>query len=509
MAQLNIGGHTLTVDDAILSLPKDEQQKVIESILSDSKVKDLLSKGGTTIPANQMSAWESAKEGFMDPYVGLGQFREHAAGRDVTAVDRSVVQREEDLSRRGIDPVARLGGSIANPLNLMTAGATEGASLAGAPALARLGLGAASGGSAAVMQPVTGEDFGTEKAIQAGAGTAAGAALGHLGTIGERTRPPLRETIGAARSGLYDIATASTSEFNRNRIADLADTIENNLQSRPPFFRDRFAPETFAAIRELRNMPWLQPGLHPTVADLDQVLQLLTHATRAVDGRERQAAGMAQQMITDYLRNPPAAAIRSGDPQRDAATLLEARRLHRIDKRTESIENAERQARMRTASTGYGGNINNVTRQEARKLLTGGDRRNWSDEDVEGLEAVVDGSFTNNTLRFIGKWAPATPLSGMAAVWEAAKGNYDIAATLAVAGFAAKKAADVGTIRALRDQAARLARSSGFPDRPPAAGMIPLRAAPVLAPAAGVASGDIADPLGQDALMKRVDDVLR
>lgn len=498
MAQLTVGGHSLTVDDKILSMPKDQQQKVIDEILSDSKVQDLLSKGGTVIPSNQMSAWESSKEGFLDPHIGVEQMHRHASGGDAAAYDEYVRNREQELQRRNIQPAARFAGSVANPLNLITGVMTEGASLAGVGALPRAGLGGISGAIGAATEPVTGEDFATEKGVQTAVGTVGGAAAGHLGTIGEATRAPLRETVGAVRSHLYDQVTRSGSELNRPMVSNLANSILNNLQSRPPFFRERFAPETFDAIRELRDMPWLQPGLHPTVADIDQAQQVLKHALMSPDSRERAAATVAQDMLSNWLDNIPPGAIRSGSPQRDAATLREAQRLHRVDKRVESVENAERAARLRTQSTGIGGNINNVTRQEARKLLTGREGRRWNDEDVEGLEAIVNGSWTNNALRFIGKWAPSGPVSGITAGGVALSGHWDAAALVAMAGFAAKHLGDVGTTRALRAQADRLLRSSGLPDRPAAGWQQPLRGAPALAPAAGVASGQAIDALGPD-----------
>ena len=455
------------------------------------------------IPSPDMGFMESAKEGFMDPYVGVEQMHRHASGGDAASYDEYVRAREENLRQRGVQVGSRFVGGMANPLNLMTAAATEGGSLAAGPAL-RVGLGAAGGAAGAAMEPVTGGDFGIEKGAQVAGGAVTGGALGRLGTEGTRTRPPLRETVGTVRTNLYDTVARSGSELNRPMVANLADTILNNLQSRPPFFRERFAPETFDAIRELRDMPWLQPGMHPTVADVDQAQQVLKHALMSPDSRERAAATVAQDMLSNWLDNIPPGAIRSGNPRRDAATLSEAQRLHRVDKRVEAIETAERQARTRTGSTGIGGNINNVTRQEARKLAQGKEGRRWSDEEQEALEAIAEGSFTNNTLRFIGKWAPSGPVSSIGAIGTWAAGHPDLAATLAVAGFAAKHAGDVGTTRALRAQASRLLRSSGLPDEPTPAYMRPFIAAPAFSPAAGQLSADAVD-----ALAPYVDDALR
>lgn len=440
-----------------------------------------------------MGFLESAKEGFMDPYVGLQQTSRHAGAPDAAAYDQYVRAREQNLTQRGVDEFPRFLGSLVNPMTLMTEVGTGGAGALAGP-VGRTIAGAIGGLEGAVMRPAAGTDFNIEKGVQAGTGLVTGAGLGALGGLASRTRPP-REAVRAAAGNLYDAATASTGEIQRTQVQNLSDLVRNNLTSRPPFFRERFAPQTFAALDELRDMPWLAGGRHPTVADVDQVLQVLTLAERSPDGRERQAAGMAKEMVSDWLRTVPPGAIRSGNVQREADTLLEARRLHRIEKRVESVESAQRDARLRTKSTGAGTNINNATRQEARKLLRGVEGRRWSDEETEELESVVEGSNLNNTLRFIGKYAPSGPVSGITAMSLAMSGHLDAGVALGLAGFAAKKAADVGTQRALQAQAARLLRTSGIPDEAVPAFLRPFIIAPGLSPIAGDIAADVVDAL--------------
>jgi hypothetical protein len=85
-------------------------------------------------------------------------------------------------------------GSAMSPVNYMIPGGT------GANALARIGLAARTGATAAATQPVTsGDNFGVEKAKQAGIGAFAGTVVG---TAGEAIGAIARPVIASVRSGI-------------------------------------------------------------------------------------------------------------------------------------------------------------------------------------------------------------------------------------------------------------------------------------------------------------------
>ena len=141
----------------------------------------------------RMGMLESAKEGFMDPFIGIEQMHRHASDpANAASYDEYVRNREHRLQEQGIYGLPRFAGEMVSPTNLITmpfAGA-EGV-IAGMGPLARSAVGGAVGGG---TMPVTGGE--QERMLNTALGAAEG--LG-LGWAGERARAPMAPTVATIR----------------------------------------------------------------------------------------------------------------------------------------------------------------------------------------------------------------------------------------------------------------------------------------------------------------------
>jgi hypothetical protein len=148
-------------------------------------------------PGIATSLWQGLLHGLGNPAAAMRQLGSRApgapavTGEDPQAADAAIRQRDQDY--RGPyapGPGKPLSPARANPTAAgigeflgeaaMTIPLALGASRGGAAA--RVGIGAATGGAAGALNPVTSErDFWTEKAAQTGLGAAVGGALGGAG----------------------------------------------------------------------------------------------------------------------------------------------------------------------------------------------------------------------------------------------------------------------------------------------------------------------------------------
>jgi hypothetical protein len=178
-------------------------------------------------PSNAPTPWSRFKMGAMDPLYGGAQVGARMMAQpgggdpmaalapaqpDETAeVDKAVNDREtayqeqrhqaavgaNDPEAVGMQPRGvdwwRLAGNVASPFNLAAGAGSPGSSL-GEAAI----LGAGRGALTAAMQPVTGDNFGAQKAAQIGMGAGAGTLFSPVGRLVAGSRPADVSTLANA-----------------------------------------------------------------------------------------------------------------------------------------------------------------------------------------------------------------------------------------------------------------------------------------------------------------------
>ena len=206
---------------------------------------------------------------------------------------------------------------------------------------------------------------------------------------------PTVEALKNATDAAYARARGSNLEIQPSSTENLANDIKTDLLKRG--FRDINEPKTFAAVDELKN----PPGATVQVADVEQPRRVLNNiGPETSDGK---AAGIARKAIDTYLENVPPQDVVSGNPAGVASNLREARGNYSAAKRAELIDEAVHKAELNASSAGSGANLDNAIRQQLKIIAKNPDAlRGFSDEEIRQLERAVKGTWTGNTLRFIG-----------------------------------------------------------------------------------------------------------
>jgi len=169
---------------------------VVTNVPEGTTKAELFAKVGMPMPrepAPEKSFGQRFIQGIYDPVVGAGQIADRLLVNPIRQMISPGATSMEDVVKYGAGDIggpsgtdgfdgARLLGNLANPMSWMGPGR-------GVQALA--GSGAVQG----AMQPVEGDNFWTNKAMQVGVGAGVGAALGKV--VGPQVRPGVRELQAA------------------------------------------------------------------------------------------------------------------------------------------------------------------------------------------------------------------------------------------------------------------------------------------------------------------------
>jgi hypothetical protein len=193
--------------------------------------------------------------------------------------------------------------------------------------------------------------------------------------------------------------------------------------------------------------------IHTTLKGLDTTRKVVKSAGDSLVKGEQALAGKIAERIDDLVArlDQPGNAI-MGDAAKGAEAIKEARALWHQQSKAQLIDNAIEGAKLRAATTGSGGNVENAIRQELRKLLTNRKTaRAFNREEKAAIMRAASGSTAQNMMRQLGKLAPSGVVSmglggGIGATIGTAVG-MPMAGMVAVPalGALAKAASDRGT----------------------------------------------------------------
>lgn len=260
----------------------------------------------------------------------------------------------------------------------------------------------------------------------------AGMALGRtpaskpaMTTVEKAVIPSQEEAKAAAKTG-YTTAFGEDIKINPRAVTEVNANIMQELDAEN--FLDITAPQTFAVID--RTLP---KGRGATVNEIEAVRQKLGNVSSSP--RDMYAASLARQKISEYLSNLAEKDVTGpGDVKLATGALKDARANYAAAMRSEVITDAIATGDLRAASTGKGMNIDNVIRQNIRKIvekIDNGKLRGWTAEERDALENVVSGGKISNLLRYMGGFAPT---SVVAAIPGLVKGHALAAAQMSMFG---------------------------------------------------------------------------
>lgn len=375
-----------------------------------------------------------------------------------TTVEEERAETERARKRAGgAGVVSELIGGVAPVSKLASGAAALGGAARGVPAFGDIlaspwTTGAAAGAAAGGLQAVgEGRDPTTGAALGAAAGLggkalgdiAASAAKGVTGLFAAHPVIPTTAALKATAQGLYDAAEQAGVIINDKATSRLASDIKQTMAD---FAYDPATEPMGAAV--IRTLNRAEATGNVTLKGLDS-LRKIAGKLRASDKPSEQALGA--RIVSDI--DEFATGLKPGDlvtgDLGGVRDLEAARTVWRRAAKSSDLAEAMEKAELRAGGSGSGGNINNTTRQELRKLLQSS--KSWTPDEKEALRSAIEGKPTANLLRLVGKMSPEG--NGLMLTMHALAGTATggTTAPLAVSGLAAKRLSDYLTAAAVKD----------------------------------------------------------
>jgi hypothetical protein len=331
--------------------------------------------------------------------------------------------------------------------------------------------GTAIGGATALTSPeevgLTPEEFAQAKTNKANVGMAIGGGLPIVG----KTLSTLNTATGLNLG--KKLAETPSQGFLENKASELfKEARDSGVQLDPKQFG-----MTMANIgKELRNEGY-DPRLYPKIGvaidelkninttkdfnELNTLRKFIMGAQKSVDPEERRLATMLKSEFDSYIANIPDSAVTGGSKE-GLSAWKEARdtytKLSKADIFDEMIEKAKTQKNVLTQS-----GTENALFKELRKLAENPKRmRLFTQAEQDAIQKAAEGGSVQNLMRFMGRFTPTGPVSGMFA-GGAMLANPALAIPFEVASLASR----AGATKIRKDDVTKLAammRSGKMPE---------------------------------------------
>lgn len=306
--------------------------------------------------------------------------------------------------------VAEIAGSLAPVSRAAKAVEAGGAALRpilGSAATNPYAQAAATGsGLGAASAVANDQDIATGAGLGAGAGLG-GQAIGGLlsrgvggiaGMFNKAPPAPTAQELRDAASAAYKASEDAGVIVNKEGAGRLAGDVKTMLAD---FGYDPFQqPAARGVVKTLARLP----EENITLKGLDILRRNANNLRMSNNRGERKLGGMVVGKIDEFASGLQPGEIMSGDAPEAVGLLNQARELYKRSAKASELETAVEKAAKRAASTGTGGNVENATRQELRKIVDRG--RSWTPDERAALEREVQGTLPRNVLRSVGGLSP-------------------------------------------------------------------------------------------------------
>lgn len=250
------------------------------------------------------------------------------------------------------------------------------------------------------------------------------------------------EQVKQAATNAFEEVKKARVGFKPNAINEMVNDAYNVIDE--DLITEVQAPSTFLALKKLGK----GSGDIANILGIREKLQEITPK----EGKDFIAAIHAKRAIDNLLENAPPKDIAFGDPQYASALLKHGRGNWRVFRNAELMQDAKTLAEHRAATSGTGANTINAYRQEFRKILDNDKKSRYLPEPVKNkIEELVMGTTPTNRARYVSKWAPSGPVSGLPMFLAALAGHFDWATGIGLAGWLAKHLGTYLTRKQIRE----------------------------------------------------------
>lgn len=261
---------------------------------------------------------------------------------------------------------------------------------------------AAAAPSAAAAQTV-GEVTGSPTAgMVAGMGTGAAFGVG-----AKQPFAPTREELAAKSTQLFERAKESGVMFNAPKFANKMDGVMNSLRDEGYEVGGAY-PKLDIAFKRLTD-----PTTPKDFTGLTNLRKAIRSAQASIDPEERRMATILKDKFDDYVANAPSSDILGANTKTGTALWKQARdeysKLMKSDIFEDMFENAKLDVSKFTQS-GY----ENSLAQQLRQLAKNDKKmRLFTKEEQSAIKSAAKGSTVQNMLKFYGRFAPTSSVSGL------------------------------------------------------------------------------------------------
>ena len=254
-----------------------------------------------------------------------------------------------------------------------------------------------------------------------------------------RAAPSIDELEDAKRAAYKEVDNAGV-QYSQQGYMDLVSGMEQRLKAK------NFDAMTHPKAARMLDRLVDQVGEAPTLSTLDNWRKTIARDVPPnADPAEKMFASMMRDEIDTFIAKGDEAI--TGVGREGGEKIAKARELNTTFKKAEMVEDAVRDAELRAASTGSGGNFENTLRQNFRKILADPRQSNsFTPDELKLLEQAVRGTTKQNIARLIGKLSPeGNGLMAMMGVGGTV--SNPLFAAVPAAGFAAKRFSQSGAQR--------------------------------------------------------------
>jgi hypothetical protein len=367
--------------------------------------------------------------------------------------ERDVTQAARDRAQSAALPAELAGalmtGSLAAKNGLTLANRLVPANAKGVmPALARAGVMAPEGATYGII-----DALGNDRDVKTGA------VVGALGGMGGSI---IGDTVSNVASKILPAKTASKVP-SLEKLHKAADDAYKASDKAGVMIKPDVAKRILANAQQRLTQFGYHPQNHPgvkvaldelqriasgnfTLKGIDVARQVTRGGYTTTNPKNNAALEIVVDEIDDAINGLTPNDVIMGKSKEGVDALRKARELWTRVRKNEAFVDAVESARLRAASTGSGGNVENATRQELRrfvdpKIKSG--QKNWTPDEAAAIKEIVQGTLTQNTLRLAGKLSPQG--NGlMAALGVGGAMTNPVLGVPALGGLAAKHLADRG-----------------------------------------------------------------
>jgi hypothetical protein len=216
---------------------------------------------------------------------------------------------------------------------------------------------------------------------------------------------PTAEDLANQSAQLFNVASKSGIQLDSNKFASAMDNIGRSLRSEG--YTPTAYPKVTAALDEMRNT-----AMPKDFTELKALRKMIQGAQRSADGEERRLGTILKADFDNYIANIPNDSVIGGSKQ-GLQAWKEARDLYAKQSKAEVFEDMLYRAELDKSKFTASGMENSLAQQLRNLAKNERQMRLFTKEEQEAIVDAAKGGNVQNMLKFVGRFAPTGPVTGI------------------------------------------------------------------------------------------------